>query len=66
MKYHNDMCVKYNKKEYYIDSIANCDARFMLLMINVVELPQNMDYKIPIEPNDMNNNEQQEQKLEED
>lgn len=56
MKYHNDMCDKYNKKEYYINSIANCDKRFMLLMINVVELPQNMDYKIPIEPNDMNNN----------
>lgn len=64
MKYHNDMCVIYNKREYYIDSIANCDVRFMLLMINVVEPSQSMNFQIPIEPTDVNKNEQQEQKLE--
>lgn len=66
MKYHNDMCVKYNKKEYFIDSIANCDARFMLLMMNVVELQQNIDEKTPSEQKNMNNNEQWNPKLEED
>ena len=63
MKYHNDMCDKYCKKEYYIDSIANCDARFMLLMINVIEPSHNIDCKTNIEQDDMNNKEYQEQKI---
>lgn len=59
MKYHNDMFNKFLGNEYYIHSIANCDSRFMLLMINIVNPPQNVT---PIEPKNMNNNEQQEQK----
>lgn len=63
MKYHNDMCDKYGKKEYFIDSIANCDARFMLLMIKVIEPPQNKDCNTNIEQDDVNNKDLQEQKL---
>ena len=36
MKYHNDMCCRYNKMQYFIDSKANCDTRFMLLKVNVL------------------------------
>lgn len=39
MRYHNIICINYQNNEYYIRSIANCDARFMTLMINTVELP---------------------------
>ena len=36
MKYHNDMCCKYNKMEYFIETRANCDARFMLLTVSLL------------------------------
>ncbi len=36
MKYHNDMCCRYNKMQYFINSTANCDTRFMLLKVNVL------------------------------
>lgn len=36
MKYHNDMCCKYNKMQYFIETRANCDARFMLLTVNLL------------------------------
>lgn len=36
MKYHNDMCCRYNKMQYFINSTANCDAKFMLLKVNVL------------------------------
>lgn len=39
MKYHNDMCCKYQKMNYHIDSVANCDAVFMLLKVNIIEPP---------------------------
>lgn len=36
MKYHNDMCCRYEKMEYFINSMANCDAKFMLLKVELV------------------------------
>lgn len=36
MKYHNDMCCRYGKMEYFINSEANCDAKFMLLRVDIV------------------------------
>ena len=36
MKYHNDMCCKYNKMQYFIETRANCDARFMLLTVSLL------------------------------
>lgn len=36
MKCHNDMCFRYGKMEYFINSRANCDAKFMLLKVDIV------------------------------
>lgn len=36
MSYHNDMCIVYNKGEFHISTIANCDRRFLRLTITVV------------------------------
>lgn len=36
MKYHNDMCCRYGKMEHFINSTANCDAKFMLLRVDLV------------------------------
>lgn len=36
MVYHNYMCKFYNKMEYYINTIANCERRYMKLVINVI------------------------------
>lgn len=54
MSYHNNMCTKYNKNEFQIHSIANCDARFMLLMVNIFDLPpQNISNGMPNEKKDV-------------
>lgn len=37
MKYHNDMCTRYNKLQFFINSTANCDAKFMLLTVTILD-----------------------------
>lgn len=61
MAYHNYMFNKYFGNEYYIHSIANCDPRFMTLMVNVVEPLQNMCNHTTNEQNEVSNKEQPEQ-----
>lgn len=58
MKYHNVMCDRYKKSEYVINSIANCDARFMTLMINIFEFPLPTGSQTPDEEDEASNNEQ--------
>lgn len=58
MKYHNVMCGRYKKSEYVINSIANCDARFMTLMINIFEFPLPTGSQTPDEKDEASNNEQ--------
>lgn len=54
MKYHNDMCCKYQKMNYHIDSVANCDAVFMLLKVTIIEpQPQNISNETYNEQNDL-------------
>jgi len=40
MKYHNDMCDKYSVPQYFINSEANVDAKYMLLTVRDVELTE--------------------------
>jgi len=37
MKYHNDMCDKYSVPQFFINSEANIDAKYMLLTVKVRE-----------------------------
>lgn len=64
MKYHNDMCFKYQKMEYHIDSVANCDAAFMLLKVNINEHPlQNIGNETPNEQNGVTLDQQKQKPL---
>lgn len=62
MAYHNDMFNKFCGNEYYIHSIANCDPRFMTLMINVVDPTQNIFYRVLNEQQEVKNDEREQQK----
>jgi len=46
MKYHNDMCDKYSVPQFFINSEANIDAKYMLLTVKVLDgevaQPKNM------------------------
>ena len=37
MVYHNYMCDRYNKPEYFINTQANCERRYMKLVIHVLD-----------------------------
>ena len=57
MKYHNDMFNKFFGNNYFIHSIANCDPRFMTLMINIVDPAQSTFYNAHNDQNGTKNNE---------
>lgn len=42
MVYHNHMCHKYNKLEYYINTRGNCERRHMKLVIHVLDKDGNI------------------------
>lgn len=37
MVYHNDMCIRYNKMNHFINTKGNCERRHMKLVINVCD-----------------------------
>lgn len=36
MVYHNCMCERYGKPDYFINTVANCERRHMKLVVGVV------------------------------
>lgn len=57
LAYHNDIFNKFLGNKYYISSIANCDPRFMTLMINIVDPTRNTFNQAINEQNNSKNSE---------